>query len=132
MNIQPSSQTAKQLNTEGIRKLGNFKKTPEELGIDSNSPAGNQKPYFPTAVPENVQINSIKDNAKSIYDVAQTPWNLNLLKSLVFQKLHLILKLIFRATDLGQRPEFDIFLKALFCIKSSRNLVLKTALSAAG
>ena len=52
---------------------------------------------------------------------------LHFVKNLVFQKNHLLLKLIFRATDLEQCPKFSIFRKALFWTwASSTNLVLKT------
>ena len=33
---------------------------------------------------------------------------------LTFQKIYLLLKLTFRATELRQRPKFNIFQKALF------------------
>ena len=53
------------------------------------------------------------------------PLNLYSLQILVVRKTHLHLKLIFRATELQQRPEFDIFREELFCtLASSTNLVL--------
>ena len=63
---------------------------------------------------------------------AQTPWNLDFQWIFVFQKSHLLLKLIFR-NELRQRPKFDIFQKPLFCfLARSRNLALKAIPSAAG
>ena len=52
---------------------------------------------------------------------------------LVFQKTHSIFKLIFRASELQQRPKVDIFEEAQFSISaSSTNLVLKVVPIEAG
>ena len=56
--------------------------------------------------------------------MAQTPGNLSFLKILVFQKTPLLLKLIFRATELQLTSKFVTFQKALFCsLVSSTNLL---------
>ena len=45
---------------------------------------------------------------------------------LAFQKIHSLFKLIFRASELPQRPKFDMFQEALFWTSaSSPNLILK-------
>ena len=51
----------------------------------------------------------------------QTPCNLQFQYILVFQRTHSL----FRACELPERPDFDIFQEALFCtLASSANLVL--------
>ena len=60
----------------------------------------------------------VKDSLKKhifISNTVQTPWNLYFLLILVFQETHLLLKLIFRATEMRQRPKFDLYQKAPFC-----------------
>ena len=61
------------------------------------------------------------------------PFILHFLKILLFQKSHSLFKLTFRATQLQQRPMYDILPKALFCIlMSSTNLELNALPIAAG
>ena len=58
----------------------------------------------------------------------QTQWNLHCRHILGFHKNNLFFKLIFRTSELPQRPKFDIFLEVLFCTSaSSTNLVPKVA-----
>ena len=50
-----------------------------------------------------------------ISNLTQIPWNCHFPYMLVFQKINLIFKLISRASELPQRPKFDILQEALFC-----------------
>ena len=58
---------------------------------------------------------------------------LHFLMVLVFEKVHSLLKLIFRATQLQKVPGYDIFQKTLFCtLASSMNLGPNAVQVAAG
>ena len=66
----------------------------------------------------------------------QTPWNLHFFVEFSISKDSFALKtyiLIFRGSDLRQRPKFDVFQQALICtLASSTNLVLKSVPVAVG
>lgn len=64
--------------------------------------------------------------ASQVANSAQIPWTSPYLSILVFQKIHLLLKLTFRETDLRQRPKLFIFEKApTDTLVASLNVVLK-------
>ena len=50
-----------------------------------------------------------------ISNLTQIPWNCHFPYMLVFQKINLIFKLTSTASELPQRPKFDILQEALFC-----------------
>ena len=60
-----------------------------------------------------------------ICNSAKIFWKLHFLHILVFEKTRCLLKLLFRATELRQRPSVGIFQEALFTLTSSIYLVGK-------
>ena len=131
MNVQVASRVAERLNTEDLRKLGNFKNIPEMLGFDGKYPAVYPKVKFWICLQSFVQDCLRKQIF--ISNSVQVPLVLYFLKILVFEKAHLLFKLIFKATQLENVPEYDTFQKTVFCtLVSNMNLGLNAVPVAAG
>ena len=68
-----------------------------------------------------------------ISNLTHTPWNLHFWSILIFQNFHSIFKVIFRASELPQRPKSDTFQETSFWTSTSRKkLVLKFVTTEAG